>query len=240
MAMRASTETYEQQIHNDDGRQFNAVQEHMGFTGGFNPTVGMTKNAFGVPELRGFTMPRSTFSFGKSPGSYGRENSLSNFGKGFNPTDDMDKNAFGVPELRGFRMSKEDPTSIDPGAGDGLTQNQPGYKGFWHGVLNPMEAHDRFKLLRTWGHEFYPRQNNFDPYSDKRHATVSNFLTKEYGPTFTRIAGVVNEVQGLVMHDIPDLPGRIRGERPWAFQLNDLRANEVGIQEAVREMESRK
>lgn len=117
-----------------------------------------------------------------------------------------------------------------------MTQNQPEYKGFWHAVLNPQEAYERTKTLRAWGQEFYPRER----FSDERHETVSNFLTKEYGPTFTRIAGVVNELQGFVMHDIPDLPGRIRGERPWAFSLNDLRANEVGIQRAEQEMESRK
>ena len=55
-----------------------------------------------------------------------------------------------------------------------------------------------------------------------------------------RAAGIVNEVQGLILHDIPNLPSRLSGETPWAFQIDDIRANEVGIQRAIgqRRLES--
>ena len=162
------------------------------------------------------------------------------FTTSFDPNSSLQKNAFGVPEYRGFRMPSVGGSSIDLGTGDGLTQNQPKYKRFWHAALNPQETYERAKLLRSWGQEFYPRKGFSDPFSDERHATVSNYLAKEYGPTLTRMMGVANELQGFLMHDLKDLPGRIRGERPWTFSLNDLRANEVGIQKAEQEMESRK
>ncbi|MFP5221102.1 MAG: hypothetical protein ACLGSA_02300 [Acidobacteriota bacterium] len=222
----------------DYGHQFSPVQEHMGFTTGFGPAADLPRNAFGVPDYRGFSMPdnkANSLGFGKSPESYGSQSGMT-FGTSFDPNSNLQKNAFGVPEYRGFKMPSVGPSSIDLSTGDGLTQNQPEYKGFWHAVFNPQEAYERAKTLRSWGHGFYPGEE----YSDERHSTVSNFLTKEYGPTWTRMMGVANELQGFFKHDIDDLPGRIDGERPWAFSWNDLRANEVGIQKAEQEMESRK
>lgn len=106
----------------------------------------------------------------------------------------------------------------------------------WEPVLNPRGFYNRARELRSWGHEVYPREEN----SDKRHETVSYQLTKEYGPGWTRFAGITNELQGLFFHDLPDLPGRLRGERPWAFSMKDMNANEVGIQRAVEEMKERR
>jgi hypothetical protein len=54
-------------------------------------------------------------------------------------------------------------------------------------------------------------------------------LASYYGTSAARFAGVGNEIQGLVLHDMPDLFGRITGKRPWAFQLEDLRDNERGF-----------
>jgi len=101
-------------------------------------------------------------------------------------------------------------------------------------ILHFGEHYDRAKALRSWGHN----QFNGEVNSDVRHSTVSYKLAHEYGPDWSRIAGIGNELQGLVLHDVPDLPGRIMGERPWAFSLQDLRANEVGIQRAEKEIES--
>jgi hypothetical protein len=58
-------------------------------------------------------------------------------------------------------------------------------------------------------------------------------LTTKYDPWLTRTAGFGNEVEGLLLYDIPDLSGRISGDRPWAFSIDDLAANEQGIQDAL-------
>ncbi|WP_027189810.1 hypothetical protein [Fundidesulfovibrio putealis] len=90
----------------DEGHQFSTVQEHMGFTTGFGPAADLPRNAFGVPDYRGFSMPdnkANSLSFGKSPESYGTQRNMT-FGTSFDPNNDLRKNAFGVPEYRGFRM----------------------------------------------------------------------------------------------------------------------------------------
>ena len=40
--------------------------------------------------------------------------------------------------------------------------------------------------------------------------------------------GGINELQGLIRYDIPDLWSRIKGESRWAFQLDDFKANKQG------------
>jgi hypothetical protein len=93
-----------------------------------------------------------------------------------------------------------------------------------------MEFYERASKLRIWGHQNYPGE----VYSDLRHSTVSYILAKEYGSGWTRAAGVANEVQGFIVHDIPNLPDRLKGISPWAFQWKDIRANELGIQRAIQ------
>lgn len=78
---------------------------------------------------------------------------------------------------------------------------------------------------RIWGHNQYPREEN----SSMRHCVVSCMAASNFGTAGARIAGVGNEIQGLVLHDIPNLRGRISGEQPWAFQPQDLRDNERGF-----------
>jgi len=90
----------------DEGHQFSQVQQHMGFTTGFGPAADLPRNAFGVPDYRGFSMPdnkANSLSFGKSPESYGAHQGMT-FGTSFDPNSSLPKNAFGVPEYRGFRM----------------------------------------------------------------------------------------------------------------------------------------
>lgn len=90
----------------DEGHQFGPVQEHMGFTTGFGPAADLPRNAFGVPDYRGFSMPdnkANSLGFGKSPESYGSQSGMT-FGTSFDPNSNLQKNAFGVPEYRGFRM----------------------------------------------------------------------------------------------------------------------------------------
>ena len=83
---------------------------------------------------------------------------------------------------------------------------------------------------RTWGHQQYPGEEN----SSMRHCVVSCMVASNFGTAGARAAGVGNEVQGLVLHDIPDIRGRISGERPWAFQWQDLKDNERGFQAAKK------
>jgi hypothetical protein len=92
--------------------------------------------------------------------------------------------------------------------------------------------YQRAKELRQWGHFALPFEEN----SKERHRTVSYMFTHEYGSFWADVFGMGNEIQGLLMHDIPDLPGRIRGDRPWAFSLNDMWDNREGSNQAVGHM----
>ncbi|MEW6118373.1 MAG: hypothetical protein AB1553_15975, partial [Nitrospirota bacterium] len=113
-------------------------------------------------------------------------------------------------------VNRTDPSGLAPG-------------DWWHPILHPVEFYNRARELRVWGHQNFPGEAN----SDARHS--SYMLAKEYGPVWARLAGDANEVQGFIMHDIPNLPDRIKGNSPWAFQLKDAQANEMGIQRAIQE-----
>jgi RHS repeat-associated protein len=67
-----------------------------------------------------------------------------------------------------------------------------------------------------------------------RHELASELIAYYYGGSAVRILGVGNEVQGLLLYDVPDLLGRLRGLRPWAFEVLDLVHNEIGIKRAER------
>ncbi len=101
---------------------------------------------------------------------------------------------------------------------------------WWEPIVHPITFYNRASELRRWGHETFPREAN----SETRHYVVSHILTEEYGPGWTRLAGIANELQGFVMHDIPNLPSRLEGDSPWAFQWKDIMANEKGIQSAIK------
>lgn len=65
-----------------------------------------------------------------------------------------------------------------------------------------------------------------------RHCTISCESAMACGPSMIpiiRVAGVGNEIQGLVLFDLPNLGGRLTGDEPWAFQLDDLFDNEDGF-----------
>ncbi|MCA1791021.1 MAG: RHS repeat-associated core domain-containing protein, partial [Thioalkalivibrio sp.] len=82
--------------------------------------------------------------------------------------------------------------------------------------------------VRTRGHETFPREEN----SYSRHRCASYILADEWGGWNTRIFGAGNEAQGFVRWDLTMLPSRLSGDTPWAFQWNDLRSNEHGIDAA--------
>ena len=86
-------------------------------------------------------------------------------------------------------------------------------------------AYQDYRGWRVWGHQQFPGEKN----SFARHCTVSCILSKKYGTGITRLTGYINEYQGFYVHDLWDLPRRFRGERPWAFQTDDLAANEEGF-----------
>ena len=106
-------------------------------------------------------------------------------------------------------------------AGDWIRGKHGEYKGIY----------DDFNEARSRGHQNFPGRDN----SDIRHTAVSYELTLKYGGGLVRSAGIVNELQGLILYDIPDLPSRLDGSRPWAFSIDDLIANEKGIDAASRE-----
>jgi len=100
-------------------------------------------------------------------------------------------------------------------------------------IIDLKSFSSRAHQLRTWGHQQFPGEKN----SDARHYSTSYVLTREFlKPNLVDKAGIVNEVQGLLMHDIPDLKGRLEGTRPWACQIADIKANRQGIQDAIRDI----
>jgi RHS repeat-associated protein len=82
-----------------------------------------------------------------------------------------------------------------------------------------------YRAWRAWGHQQFPGEKN----SVERHCTVSCILSKKHGIVLTRITGIINEYQGFYIHDFWDLSRRFRGQRPWAFQVDDLSSNEKGF-----------
>jgi RHS repeat-associated protein len=89
----------------------------------------------------------------------------------------------------------------------------------------PTEIYNGMRTWRVWGHRTFPGERN----SFERHCTVSCILSKKYGVGTTRLSGIVNEYQGFYVHDLWDLSGRYSRQRPWAFQPDDLAANEKGF-----------
>ena len=79
--------------------------------------------------------------------------------------------------------------------------------------------------LRSWGHQQYPGEQN----SSMRHCVVSCLVANQFTVPGAFVAGTGNEVQGLILYDIPDLGGRISGQRPWAFSPQDFRDNQRGL-----------
>jgi hypothetical protein len=86
------------------------------------------------------------------------------------------------------------------------------------------------RRIRSEGHQKFPGEKN----SSARHRSASEQLASKYGTTNARIFGILNEIQGFLVHDLRDLPGRINGDRPWAFQIEDLMDNEKGFDDAKK------
>lgn len=85
--------------------------------------------------------------------------------------------------------------------------------------------YDIARKWRTWGHQTFPGEKN----SAMRHCTVSCILSSKISTGAARASGVVNEAQGLALHDIPNLRSRLQGKSPWACQADDVKNNERGF-----------
>jgi RHS repeat-associated protein len=85
--------------------------------------------------------------------------------------------------------------------------------------------YESYRTWRIWGHNKFPGEKN----SFARHCTVSCIMSKKNGEHFTWATGVFNEYQGFYRHDIWDLQRRFNRVRPWAFNPDDLSANEKGF-----------
>jgi RHS repeat-associated protein len=100
---------------------------------------------------------------------------------------------------------------------------------FWEGLYQD------FRQRRSVGQQRFP----LEPNSYMRHCVTSCLAARDYGNTWVpRIFGSANEAQGFLMHDIPRLRSRLRGQTAWAFQLDDFASNEVGFACAGRRCES--
>ncbi|GEM_PF-2975927 len=95
-------------------------------------------------------------------------------------------------------------------------------------LIHPRKFYNRIHDIRIWG------QNNF-PDSHERHYVASYIISSEYGIYWARRAGIANEIQGFLWHDIWRLRSRFKGDSPWAFSLNDLRDNEKAFRKNKNE-----
>lgn len=77
---------------------------------------------------------------------------------------------------------------------------------------------------RRMGHDRFPGERN----SAMRHCTISCELGKRWPNQIVRAAGVVNEMQGLII-DVRNISSRISGRTPEAAQVRDLIDNEHGF-----------
>jgi hypothetical protein len=95
--------------------------------------------------------------------------------------------------------------------------------------------------MRSWGHAAYPGEAN----SSMRHCVASCKLASKFGGPKTIIAGAANEYEGLIRWDIPTILsavtglgskryqqlgwGRLTGQVPFAFQIEDFLDNQRGV-----------
>ncbi len=78
--------------------------------------------------------------------------------------------------------------------------------------------------------------------NQKRHYIISYILTKEFGLGMAEKvdqAGIINELQGLILHDIPNIRSRMR-TGDWAFEIEDIKENRKGIYDAIRDLKLKK
>jgi RHS repeat-associated protein len=137
----------------------------------------------------------------------------------------------------------------DPKVGRFVTKDPIGFEGGDYNLYNyvggnPVNNNDPYGLFqwvnpitywrdlynyshtqRIWGHGKYPGEKN----SSMRHCVVSCMVASNFGIAGARIAGAGNELQGLILHDIPNIVDRVSGNTPWAFQWQDFMDNERGF-----------
>jgi RHS repeat-associated protein len=92
-------------------------------------------------------------------------------------------------------------------------------------------AYSRAVAVRSQGHQMFPGTAN----SSARHQWAARTLTHEVGPTTTRDLGMLNEVEGFIVHDLWNLPSRLRGQTAWAFEGRDIVDNELGIWQGMED-----
>ncbi|MBN8710295.1 MAG: hypothetical protein BGO12_21395 [Verrucomicrobia bacterium 61-8] len=118
-----------------------------------------------------------------------------------------------------------DPLGLFPGQGyfQGLAAQQtPGPRPpVMPGIVNTYnEMHSDRSFYQQ--DPFYRRN---DP---ARHISMAYEGALEHGEGMARCAGIVNEIQGIPL-DLRRLLPRLQGREPWAFELDDLKLNEVGF-----------
>lgn len=82
--------------------------------------------------------------------------------------------------------------------------------------------------IRIQGHQMFPGEAN----SSARHQWAAQDLAERYDIMNARMYGMLNEIEGFLWQDLRHLPSRLEGNSAWAFQLQDLRDNEIGFDRA--------
>ena len=86
------------------------------------------------------------------------------------------------------------------------------------------KTRQRLEEIRQQYHQIFPGENH----SDMRHCTATCEASNQVSALTAQLAGVINEIQGLIRWDIPRFMQTLRGQRTSAFQLRDLMSNARG------------
>jgi RHS repeat-associated protein len=164
-------------------------------------------------------------------------------GQYFDLESNLNQNYFRSYDPKQGRYTQSDPIGLDGGwnkfayanVAPTMFTDPTGLQvpGSWNtilrGIPSPIDAANtvvtNLEEIRRTGHRDFPGEGN----SDMRHCVASCLTADQYGVALGRTAGTVNELQGLIRWDIPNLVDRITGDSPWAFQTADLAANEKGF-----------
>ncbi|MBK6780978.1 MAG: RHS repeat-associated core domain-containing protein [Gemmatimonadetes bacterium] len=91
-------------------------------------------------------------------------------------------------------------------------------------VFNPVDTYEWFHSMRPVMHHLF----RGEALSSERHFHGSYEATRQFGPFLAWQFGLLNELEGLVRHDLPNLGSRLTGKTAWAFSARDVFNNARG------------
>ncbi|RJP70179.1 MAG: RHS repeat-associated core domain-containing protein, partial [Candidatus Abyssobacteria bacterium SURF_17] len=122
------------------------------------------------------------------------------------------------------------PLALSPQLGSEIGEAFSESIDYYHGMYE--RAHE----IRSQAQQNFPDvvEDDFP-----RHYTASYQLAEEYGTGNARLAGIANEVQGLLLYDTRLFLHSLFGNRPFAFSLTDLYVNEMAFEDVENKRANR-